>query len=291
MAGGCALNCTANGKLLRSGLFDDIWIQPASGDAGCALGAAMAVNYHAMGRPRAAGNADSQKSSLLGPSYTPSEIKSALEKYGAKFTKPGGLNRLAAKMLAEGKIVARFAGRAEFGPRALGNRSILADPRSPQMQKKLNLAVKKRESFRPFAPSCLEEDAPLLFDLDRPSPYMLLCAPVAQSALIPADEAEKKLSGLERLSARRSKLPAVTHVDGSARIVNKALFIIRVNQNRSFADGYRSIVENRYSITNIHFAIYLYIIAYIYCVCAGYFTQKSYFTPLSVCIVKYNASV
>jgi len=219
MAGGCALNCVANGKLLRSGLFDGIWVQPASGDAGGALGAALTINYHALGRPRAEGRGDSQKGSLLGPSYSSSEIKSALEKYGAKFKEPGAeLNKIAAKMLADGKIVARFSGRAEFGPRALGNRSILGDPRNPEMQKKLNLAVKKRESFRPFAPSCLEEDVSLLFDLDRPSPYMLLCAQAARNIIIPPDEAEKKLSGLERLRARRSKLPAVTHVDGSARI-------------------------------------------------------------------------
>ena len=222
MAGGCALNCVANGAVLRSGLFDDVWVQPASGDAGGALGAALAANYHALGRPRVAlGRDDSMKGALLGPSYSTDGTKAALVNFGAKYKEypdAGELGRQVARLIFDGKVVGRFSGRAEFGPRALGNRSILADPRKPEMQRKLNLAIKKREGFRPFAPSCLEEDALELFDLWGKSPYMLFTAQVAEAILIAPDGAEAELKGLDRLGARRSLLPAITHVDGSARI-------------------------------------------------------------------------
>lgn len=184
MSGGVALNCVANGRLLKSGIFDNIWIQPASGDAGGALGAALAI----------AGCKVSQKGSFLGPKYSRDEVRESLKKYKAVFSEYSV--KTIAKMITDGKIVARFSGRAEFGPRALGNRSILADPRNPYMQKKLNHAVKKRESFRPFAPACLEEDASLLFDIDVPSPYMLFTAKVKDNV----------------------NLPAITHVDKSARV-------------------------------------------------------------------------
>lgn len=217
LAGGCALNCVANGKLLKSGIFDNIWIQPASGDAGGALGAALCANYHIFNDERKIITPDFQKGSLLGPSYTDSEIESVLKKYNANYEKvENDIEKIIAKYISEGKSIGHFAGRMEFGPRALGNRSILADARNPKMQKKLNLAIKKRESFRPFAPSCLEEDKEKYFDIKTVSPYMLLTTDVKED--IRCDVDDKNLSGLDKLKIARSSIPAVTHVNYSARL-------------------------------------------------------------------------
>ena len=226
LAGGVALNCVANGKVLRDGCFDDIWIQPAAGDAGGALGAALAASHRLLGEPRRSDRAqdgaggDAMRGSLLGPAFEPREIRRALDAAGARYEvlPDAELIAAAASALAAGKAMGWFQGRMEFGPRALGNRSILADARSPAMQRTLNLKVKYRESFRPFAPSVLSADAADWFDLDRPSPYMLLTAAVRQSRRKHASEAERALSGLDRLNAARSDIPAVTHVDYSARV-------------------------------------------------------------------------
>ena len=221
LAGGVALNCVANGRLLREGPFDDLWIQPAAGDAGGALGAAL-QGYHAiLGRPRSARPGGVQRGSLLGPSFDRASVRACLDGVGARYTAyddEGSLHAAVVELLASGKVVARFDGPMEFGPRALGNRSILADPREPSMQKTLNLRVKLRESFRPFAPACLEEHAGDYFELDRPSPYMLLVAPVSAAHRRPLAPGSEALQGLARLDVERSDIPAVTHVDGTARI-------------------------------------------------------------------------
>ncbi len=223
LAGGCALNCVSNGNLLKNTPFENIWIQPAAGDAGGALGAALAVYYRALGNKRIIGTSDSQKGSLLGPSFADEEILDTLNKFNAKYikyTSEEEVVKVIAKYISEGKSIGHFAGRMEFGPRALGNRSILADSRNREMQKNLNLAIKKRESFRPFAPSCLEEDVELYFDIkkDKKSPYMLLTQPVSNSVRLELSEEEKNYKGIEKLKAYRSTIPAVTHVNYSARI-------------------------------------------------------------------------
>lgn len=221
LAGGVALNCVANGKLLRENLFESIWIQPAAGDAGGALGAALAANYIALNQPRSMPSGrDSMKGSYLGPESSPEEISRALTECGAVFTMhtEEEMIALAAQALADGKAMGWMNGRMEFGPRALGGRSILADPRSPEMQKLLNLKVKYRESFRPFAPSVLREDVADWFQLDADSPYMLLVANVVGDKQRVTTPEENTLFGIEKLNVPRSEIPAVTHVDYSARI-------------------------------------------------------------------------
>jgi carbamoyltransferase len=223
LAGGVALNCVVNGKILKAGIFDDLWIQPAAGDAGGALGAALAVWHIHQGeeRKRTACRADEMAGSYLGPEFSDREIRRALEKCGAKAHHYEDFGELAAEVaarMAEGNVIGWFQGRMEFGPRALGNRSILGDARNPDMQKKMNLKIKFREGFRPFAPSVLEEDVSEYFDLDHPSPYMLLVAPVREDRRnpFPAGYEEKPLR--ERLYFVRSDVPAITHIDYSARI-------------------------------------------------------------------------
>lgn len=222
MAGGVALNCVANGRILRDKIFDEIWVQPAAGDAGGALGAALAAWHGELAekgdsKRKATRKSDSMKGSLLGPSYTEQEIQRTLEGYSAVYVKLDDAELIAktAALLAEGKVVGWVQGRAEFGPRALGNRSILGDPRSPEMQRVLNLKVKKRESFRPFAPAVLRERMSEYFELGVDSPYMLLVAPVREKWRVAGETAAK---GLERINEVRSRIPAVTHVDYSARI-------------------------------------------------------------------------
>ena len=220
LAGGVALNCVANGKLLREGIFDNIWIQPAAGDAGGAVGAALGAYHLMLNQPRDITSTDSMRGSFLGPAFSQGEIEQRLMSVGATFTTVSEeeLISVIAQALAEGKAIGWHQGRMEFGPRALGGRSIIADPRSPTMQKQLNLKVKYRESFRPFAPSVLREDVSDWFQLDIDSPYMLLVADVAQAKQLPMSDAQQRLFGIERLNVSRSEIPAVTHLDYSARI-------------------------------------------------------------------------
>ncbi len=222
LAGGVALNCVANGKILRDRAFDRIWIQPAAGDAGGALGAALAAHHLFFGKPRfrPSGGGDSMAGAYLGPSFSQEEIERRLRASGAVFEvlSDEELFAASAQALVSGQALGWFQGRMEFGPRALGGRSILADPRSPGMQKKLNLQVKFRESFRPFAPAVLREDLEDWFELDVDSPYMLLVADVSERHRLPLNEAELACSGIEQLSVVRSEIPAVTHVDYSARV-------------------------------------------------------------------------
>ena len=261
LAGGVALNCVANGKVLRDGRFDDVWVQPAAGDAGGALGAALTASHRLFGEPRpsvscwssggaiqssggaaqssggatpprhsrASGNPsaspracgkDAMHGAFLGPAFSLDQVRRALDAAGARYETLGddALIDTTAEALAAGQAVGWFQGRMEFGPRALGNRSILGDARSPTMQKTLNLKVKHRESFRPFAPSVLREDVGDWFALDRDSPYMLLTASVKQSRCKPPAEAQDALFGIDRLNVPRSDIPAVTHVDYSARV-------------------------------------------------------------------------
>ena len=221
MAGGVALNCVANGRILREGIFDDIWIQPAAGDAGGALGAALAVWHNALANPRDPdGVRDGMQGALLGPEFSPDQIREYLDARGCVYSElsDGEWAPAVARLIADEKVVGLFQGRMEFGPRALGNRSIVADARSPRMQSVLNLKIKYRESFRPFAPSCLEERLPDYFEIDRPSPYMLFVAPLRRDRCLPPRGDERDLEIHERLSRPRSDLPAITHVDYSARI-------------------------------------------------------------------------
>ena len=221
MAGGVALNCVANGKLLRSGLFKDIWIQPASGDAGGALGAALAGWHIHLDKPRENIGQDAMKGTLLGPEYGAREILKLARRYEAPchlYEDFGALCSDVAGLLEEGQVVGWFQGRMEYGPRALGNRSILGDARHPEMQKKLNLKIKYREGFRPFAPSVIEECISEFFELDRPSPYMLLVAQVRKERQNPLPEGYSSLPLYERLYHLRSDVPAITHIDYSARI-------------------------------------------------------------------------
>jgi carbamoyltransferase len=222
MAGGVALNCVANGKLLRTGLFQDIWIQPAAGDAGGAVGAALAVWHIGKGRPRTvSARGDAMKGSYLGPAYGASDMLRFIKRHRAPHTCYSDYDNLCrdvASLLDEGYVVGWFQGRMEYGPRALGNRSILGSPCKAAMQKKLNLKIKYREGFRPFAPSVMEEDIIHYFDLDRHSPYMLLVAPVKEERRKPVPQNYDRLEMLERLYYQRSDIPAVTHIDFSARI-------------------------------------------------------------------------
>ena len=221
LAGGVALNCVANGKVLRDASFDDIWIQPAAGDAGGALGAALTAYHLFQDQPRHAHNGlDAMKGSYLGPAFEQTAIEQSLTASGARFEVLSGDEtiRRTAEALAAEKAVGWFNGRMEFGPRALGARSILGDPRSPSMQKLLNLKVKYRESFRPFAPSVLRENVADYFEMDSDSPYMLLVADVVSQRRIAMNDAEKALFGIDKLNVARSDIPAVTHVDYSARV-------------------------------------------------------------------------
>jgi carbamoyltransferase len=221
LAGGVALNCVANGKVLRDGKFDNIWVQPAAGDSGGALGAALTIYHLYADRPRTVANTpDGMVGSYLGPEFDDGETQTRLKAAGARYaTLPRDqlLDRTA-QALADGKAVGWFQGRMEFGPRALGNRSILADPRDPHMQKKLNLKVKYRESFRPFAPSVLREHVSDWFDIDVDTPYMLMVAPVRERHRREMTRAEQQLFGIDKLNVPRSSIPAVTHVDYSARV-------------------------------------------------------------------------
>jgi carbamoyltransferase len=220
MAGGVALNCVANGKLLRSGIFDKLWIQPAAGDAGGALGAALSAHHLMLKQPRDTPAADRMHGAYLGPAFSQQEIEARLSKVGARFST---LNETAlieevAHSLIQGKAVGWHQGRMEFGPRALGARSIIADARSPSVQRTLNLKVKFRESFRPFAPSVLREDVSEWFDLDADSPYMLLVADVHATKQVAMTPEQKQLFGIDKLNIQRSTVPAITHVDYSARV-------------------------------------------------------------------------
>jgi len=227
MAGGVALNCVANGRLLREGPFDQIWVQPAAGDAGGALGAALLAWHHVLGRPRRPAAPDAQKGSLLGPAYKNDDIRLALDSVGAAYTfvdDEAALLVSVAKLLADEKIIGWFQGRMEFGPRALGCRSIIGDPRSPRMQQKMNLSIKYRESFRPFAPCVLREHVDSVFEMrpNEDSPYMLQVAPIRDEWRTPlTDDDRRRMQDPDlrvRVAVPRSRIPAVTHVDYSARV-------------------------------------------------------------------------
>ena len=221
LAGGVALNCVANGRLLREKIFDELWIQPAAGDAGGAVGAALAIWHNELGKPRSAdGKHDGMSGAQLGPEFSRDQIREYLDARGYPYRELSDSEwaPAVARVVADENVVGLFQGRMEFGPRALGNRSIIADPRSPKMQSVLNLKTKFRESFRPFAPSCLEEAVGEYFELDRPSPYMMLVADVRKDRQIPAKGDERELEIHQWVNRPRSDLPAVTHVDYSARI-------------------------------------------------------------------------
>ena len=221
LAGGVALNCVANGKLLKAGIFKDIFIQPAAGDAGGAIGAALSAYFISYNNERIINGADSMQGAYLGPEYTDKEIEQAAKKSQAKYDYYGNFDELSDKvagLISEGNVVGWFQGRMEFGPRALGNRSILGDARNGEMQKKLNLKIKYRESFRPFAPSVLSDDVSTYFDLASSSPYMLLVAQVHNKQLKDLPRDYDQLPLMERLYIERSEIPAITHIDFSARI-------------------------------------------------------------------------
>jgi carbamoyltransferase len=220
LAGGVALNCVANGKILKEKIFKNIWVQPAAGDAGGSLGAALALWHIEQKNPRKIDYNDSMQGSYLGPEYSQREIEEQLNKVGAKykvFNDQELLNKTATDLSSE-EVIGWFQGRMEFGPRALGGRSILGDPRSEKMQKNLNLKVKYRESFRPFAPSILKDDLSEWFDTDIYSPYMLMVSSINKNKAIEMTDEQKKLFGIDKLNVKRSEIPAVTHVDYSARI-------------------------------------------------------------------------
>ena len=233
LAGGVALNCVANGKILKEKIFDNVWIQPAAGDAGGSLGAALALWYIEQGNSRVVVKNDSMKGSYLGCEFSQQQIEKELNSLGANFQTFEYENLIdkTAEFLANEKAIGWFQGRMEFGPRALGGRSILGDPRSDKMQKNLNLKVKYRESFRPFAPSILKEDLSKWFDLDVDSPYMLLVSDINAEKKIEMTEQQKKLFGIDKLNIKRSEIPAVTHVDYSARIQT-----VTKNTNESYFD-------------------------------------------------------
>ena len=220
LAGGVALNCVANGKILKEKIFDNIWIQPAAGDAGGSLGAALALWHIEQGNKREVSDQDSMKGSYLGSEFSQDQIENELKSIGANYKVLNYENLIdqTSDYLSEEKAIGWFQGRMEFGPRALGGRSILGDPRSDKMQKNLNLKVKYRESFRPFAPSVLREDLSNWFNINVDSPYMLLVADVSSDKKIEMNEEQKKLFGIDKLNIKRSEIPAVTHVDYSARV-------------------------------------------------------------------------
>ena len=232
LAGGVALNCVANGKILKEKIFDNIWVQPAAGDAGGSLGAALALWHIEQGNKREVNLDDDMKGSYLGPEFTQEEIEKELKKIGANFEKVNfeDLINQTSEFLSNEKAIGWFQGRMEFGPRALGGRSILGDPRSDKMQKNLNLKVKYRESFRPFAPSVLRDDISNWFDISVDSPYMLLVANINSKKKIEMTEEQKKLFGIDKLNIKRSEIPAVTHVDYSARIQT----VTKDNNNRYY---------------------------------------------------------
>ena len=243
LAGGVALNCVANGKLFKEKIFDNIWIQPAAGDAGGSLGAALALWHNELNNPRKIEPNDSMNGSYLGPEYTNIEIKNSLDQIGAVFDEVNDedLIKKTAEDLSKGLAVGWFQGRMEFGPRALGGRSILGDPRSATMQKNLNLKVKYRESFRPFAPSVLREDVSEWFDFDNDSPYMLMVSKINPKKSFKMTKEEEKLFGIDKLNIKRSEIPAVTHVDYSARIQT-------VNKNSN--EKYFNLIKKFKEITN-----------------------------------------
>lgn len=255
LAGGVALNCVANGRLLREGPFDDIWIQPAAGDAGGALGAALAVWHQALGHPRAVEpGRDAMRGSYLGPAIEDTEVAAFLAAggYPAEHQPdPAARARRIGELIAGQNVVGLVQGRMEFGPRALGNRSIVGDARSPRMQSVMNLKIKYRESFRPFAPSCLEERVGDYFDLDRPSPYMLLVAPVQAARCVGQAEAAA-LPMRERINQARSDIPAITHVDYSARVqtVNRDTNPAYYDIIKAFEDktGYGVIINTSFNV-------------------------------------------
>ncbi len=220
LAGGVALNCVANGRILREGPFEEIWIQPAAGDAGGSIGAASVVWHEYLGRERHVNGADKMFGSYLGPSFDHEEIREQLDQHAAVYEvmDDKALLEHLAEVLDDGQIIGWFQGRMEFGPRALGGRSIIGDARNSQMQSVMNLKIKYRESFRPFAPSVLAEDVSEYFELESPSPYMLIVAPVREDIRVALSEDSKNLFGIDKLKTRRSELPAVTHVDYSARV-------------------------------------------------------------------------
>ncbi|TGL56225.1 carbamoyltransferase [Leptospira ognonensis] len=220
LSGGVALNCVANGKILKAGIFDEVFIQPAAGDAGGALGAALCAHYEYKKHPRVVNKLDSMNGSYLGPAFSNESIQTSLDKLGAKYSKHTNdtLDEKLAKILAEGNVVGYFQGRMEFGPRALGGRSIIGDPRNQKMQSVMNLKIKYRESFRPFAPAVLAEKVSDYFDIKSKSPYMLIVADVLKKHRIEMTQEQEKLFGIEKLNVPRSSLPAITHVDYSARI-------------------------------------------------------------------------
>ena len=226
LAGGVALNSVANGKIIESGLFDDIWIQPAAGDAGGALGAALSAHYIWKANKRIPQKPDAMKGAYLGPRFDRRQIENILKKFGADYELIedfSQIQKFSAEKIAEGKVVGWFQDRMEYGPRALGNRSILGDARNPEMQKRLNLKIKFREGFRPFAPSVLEEDAQQFFEIEKPSPYMLFVVPVKSERRNKLPEGYQERELYEKLYFERSDIPAVTHIDFSARLqsVNK----------------------------------------------------------------------
>jgi len=220
LAGGVALNCVANGKILKEEIYKNVWIQPAAGDAGGALGAAIGFWHQELKNKRIVNKKDNMKGSYLGPLYENNKIEKILKDINANFNKyeENELINIIAKEIAQGKTIGWFQGRMEFGPRALGARSIIADPRNENMQKELNLKVKFRESFRPFAPAILKEDLIKWFQLDCDSPYMLLVSEIKNEMKIEMSEKDKKLFGIDKLNTKRSTIPAVTHVDYTSRI-------------------------------------------------------------------------
>ncbi len=233
LAGGVALNCVANGKLLKEKIFDNIWIQPAAGDAGCSLGAALALWHIEMNKNRKISLTDDMNGSYLGPEYDQYQIENQLRSVGAEFEilDYDNLINLTSECLANEKVIGWFQGRMEFGPRALGARSILGDPRSDKMQKNLNLKVKYRESFRPFAPSVLKENTSEWFDINTDSPYMSLVSKINPKKKIDMTNEQKNLFGIEKLNIKRSEIPAVTHVDYSARVQT-----VSENTNKKYYD-------------------------------------------------------
>jgi carbamoyltransferase len=221
LAGGVALNCVGNGRILREGPFENVWIQPAAGDAGGALGAALVAWHHYYDKPRSLdGHRDLQKASRLGPAFADDDIKVFLDDHGlpAKRLPRDEIPHKIARLIEAEKVIGWFQGRMEYGPRALGSRSIIGDARSREMQSVMNLKIKYRESFRPFAPTVMEDHVSEVFNIDRPSPYMLLVAPVREERRIPMTEDQKQLFGIDKLNVARSDVPAITHVDYSARL-------------------------------------------------------------------------